>query len=747
MPNLKAKIAQISDLHMNSRVDRNITEMLKRILKAERPDILVVSGDLADQPLPWQMKKAARLVGEIQRECNLGPERVVVIPGNHDFKFWGNIGLRSLTRTPFQHYFGDRNRPVYRFQNLGVVIFAVNSNTLTEMMAAGKVESHDLQQLYGDDDQIQQDPELQYAHKIAVVHHHAAPIANVGSALADRVQESFMVFYNAGRFVEQLNRRGFSVILHGHKHVAGFVRVGCDFPEGRAVLSVVAAGSASHPDPDDARGHNVQIIDIFDDGSAKLEMRFFSADVERKPESCVYELESLSDVRRRRYSTFRRVRGYSSYEVNKVVKISEDGYTDVGISFCGARAWKAEGVKNIPLSLKVERPSYLRQVQVTPAGFARLERATKRIYALSGDIELADAQLPHTGLFQYGYKYRLINAHVISAKEFARHYTGTKIKSEYATVTCDEACDLMTLSVEFPPRANVGALHFQAVAEYVEAPLRGVTDERLDRGETVGAHEEETRRLRVREEGGARMLICPNPVPGMIYKLCWTFEPDEMAVPNLPFEAEVEAGREALLAMAAARSGAAQKDWEGARAVVDALAAEIAQRLGDENERLVVSFSLFDERSNRLKYVCANMEREALPSVEWFSGEGCAGFAFEKGREVFYHEKADEVGRFIHANEAPEFAGIPDPEALASFPWTYGSTPQRTGVVVGAVDIASRRKTSKLLDLINPASSVDKKKEVVRILQTLTDAAGETLFTMGLEEADGGAMGAGRIGF
>jgi hypothetical protein len=28
-----------------------------------------------------------------------------VIPGNHDFKFWGNVGLRRLTRIPFEIYF------------------------------------------------------------------------------------------------------------------------------------------------------------------------------------------------------------------------------------------------------------------------------------------------------------------------------------------------------------------------------------------------------------------------------------------------------------------------------------------------------------------------------------------------------------------------------------------------------------------------------------------------------------------
>ena len=68
MPSVRAKIVQISDLHMNRKVKREVAGMLKQIIGKLGPDILIVSGDLANQPVPWQMKKAAKFIREIEQE-------------------------------------------------------------------------------------------------------------------------------------------------------------------------------------------------------------------------------------------------------------------------------------------------------------------------------------------------------------------------------------------------------------------------------------------------------------------------------------------------------------------------------------------------------------------------------------------------------------------------------------------------------------------------------------------------------
>lgn len=372
--------------------------MLKSIVRKIGPDVLIVSGDLANQPVPWQMKKAARFIRDIEEECRKGnPKlRTIIIPGNHDFKYWGNLGLRRLTRIPFEVYFrrngldhtflwrcwagfklrlnalwwrGSAMREPIIFDrlaeqpDLGVAFFALNSNTLSEMMAAGKVESLDLQQLFSKIDENASVPEFPFLYKIAVVHHHPLPIADAPTDAIARLQDSFMIFYNAGLFLRELSRRGFNLVIHGHKHVAGFLRVACQFPRlGRTELPVAAAGSACHPHPDDPRGNHLHLIELYDDDTATLESWFFSADVEKKEESFCYSLDTLSDVRRRRYAIFSRLQKYSCREVIKSVEITSGGYTAVQIDLLGCHVCTQEGLDRIPLSLTTERPSYIRGV-------------------------------------------------------------------------------------------------------------------------------------------------------------------------------------------------------------------------------------------------------------------------------------------------------------------------------------------------------------------------------------------------
>lgn len=183
MPSVRAKTVQISDLHMNRKVKSEVAGMLKQIICKLGPDILIASGDLANQPVPWQMKRAAKFIREIEQECKKTHPilRTIVIPGNHDFKYWGNFGLGRLSRRSFEVYFrqcglehgffwrcwksfrlvlnalwwkGRAMREPVVFESfpehpdLGLAIFTVNSNSLDEMMAGGEVGSTDLQSLY-----------------------------------------------------------------------------------------------------------------------------------------------------------------------------------------------------------------------------------------------------------------------------------------------------------------------------------------------------------------------------------------------------------------------------------------------------------------------------------------------------------------------------------------------------------------------------------------------------------------------
>ena len=105
MSEVRAKILQISDLHFGEGIDENLKERVSQIVVEISPDILIVSGDLAHHPFPWLLKRAAQFLEELRSKCPTKRPEMVVIPGNHDYKFWGNLGLRRLTRIPFHVYF------------------------------------------------------------------------------------------------------------------------------------------------------------------------------------------------------------------------------------------------------------------------------------------------------------------------------------------------------------------------------------------------------------------------------------------------------------------------------------------------------------------------------------------------------------------------------------------------------------------------------------------------------------------
>ncbi len=750
----RVRIAQISDLHINRKTSDSIVGMVKRILIEGKPDVLIVSGDLANQPVPWQMKKAAKIVRELTDACSAS--HVLTMPGNHDYKFWGNIGLRRLSRIAFEIYFRQEGlkftwkqwfktgtklalnalwpwgkamlEPVVAktLDEWGVSLFAINSNSLAFMMAAGKVEARDLQDLY---DAV--DATKRFHFKIALVHHHPAPLADAPYDALSRLEDSFMIFYNAGLFVREMSRRGVQLVLHGHKHVAGFVRLAMDFQDqGRRELVVAAAGSATHPDPDDTRGNHLHFIDIYDDDTAELESRFFSVDTESKESTRRYDIATIADVRRNRYTAYQESLGYSSNEIRKTVSITRDGYSNVKVEMSGARSVRKDGLSCLPVELKTWRPIYLRGLTLADASaLDRLAPHKDQLYEFSGKAVFGTPKVPSGGPFYFGYTYRLMNGHALTPGEFARHYSSRGLESEYVTMACDSASDVLTLTVEFPDGYDLSCVDFAAAARYISAPLAAASDPRFNDDSQFRDHVEETRRIEenLREEGQRRILTCPNPVPGFLYEIKWQFRTSNAtpALSQVALEQRCQAAKRNLLALASHSGDPAWAGkWEQARSILQDLVDDVAGRLGVAGT-LKASVLVFDEAVNLLRNVCVNGDPHELPKGDFFSGEGCAGFVFEKGQPFVYHRRIDTIGYFIKSTERTD---LEDAEVLVTFPWTYRDHQAGPGVIAGVVNMSSTEQDTGMLRLFEfqPGGL----KEVLDELQVLVDIAAQRLVTL-----------------
>jgi hypothetical protein len=287
--------------------------------------------------------------------------------------------------------------------------------------------------------------------------------------------------------------------------------------------------------------------------------------------------------------------------------------------------------------------------------------------------------------------------------------------------------------VRFPENYDLKPLEFQVSAEYVAAPLQGIDDDRLDRGD-VRPHDAETRRIggHLRAQPDGYVLTCPQPVPGMIYKLRWRFreQPSAGSRQELMEAARITAARGRLLRMtaAAATDSAARSDWERARSILEVFAGDIHAIVPGEPEELHVSVMVFDEGCNRLKFICSNAEPESLPAADFFSGEGYAGFAFEKARSILYHPSRDPLGYFIHGYEWPAAERLREPVVLASFPWIHNPGDHRRRFVVGVVNIESNLATTKLLRLFDAPE--DEQARVMKQLQDLANLTARRLLDM-----------------
>ena len=381
---------------------------------------------------------------------------------------------------------------------------------------------------------------------------------------------------------------------------------------------------------------------------------------------------------------------------------------------------------HIPISLTTARPSYVRGVEIVPglSQFVEIKPSKQDLYEYKGDLRLGTTYTAQTGTFNFGYCYRLMNGHVLTAEEFVRHYSGTKTDAEYASITCDEDCEFLTLEVQFPDSYNLDSLDFQAIAEYVPAPLHTTEDSRLDYGETK-VHDKETKRIQgnIRPGTKGRIFTCPRPIPGMIYKLRWKFPKAPEGTEKLEPAAVVNKAKEKLLKMASDPQAA--DDLKRAQSILVALENDVNRILGGPQEQFDISVMVFDESAQRLKFICSNMAGPA-PGDLW-AGEGCAGFAFEKARAILYHPKRDSLGYFIHRDEWIGGGQMQEPEVLACFPWIHSLPGDPRGLVVGVVNLNSFNQQTKLLKLFdNP----DNLAVTMKKLRDLANLAASALITL-----------------
>ena len=112
------KIAHLSDLHLGRRFDRVAWAHVCSKLEDWKPHVIVISGDLVNNPWPRSLLEAKLEIAKLTTRCKCKP-LVVIVPGNHDIGLKGNVPIWFLNKLFFCIFYdGVDNTLMEQYQSL-----------------------------------------------------------------------------------------------------------------------------------------------------------------------------------------------------------------------------------------------------------------------------------------------------------------------------------------------------------------------------------------------------------------------------------------------------------------------------------------------------------------------------------------------------------------------------------------------------------------------------------------------------
>jgi 3',5'-cyclic AMP phosphodiesterase CpdA len=288
------KLAHLSDLHLFSSQDLNLTELLNkrmlgyfswrlhrhavhrddvlaalvRNLHALNPDHIVITGDLTHLGTPSQFRMAQQFLNRMGL-----PAKVTVIPGNHDayvktawketFALWADYMISDeKTSLPQMRTNLPVEFPSLRVRGRVAVIGVTTARPSAPFLAVGSIGPTQLRRL----EKMLNELGRRQLFRVVLIHH--PPVSGVvkwRKRLTD-----------AAAFRTVVNRCGAELILHGHVHRKSFTYLNATVDQ-VPVISVPSASALSQ-NPERQASYHVYHINPSSRGfNIKLSVRGYSA--------------------------------------------------------------------------------------------------------------------------------------------------------------------------------------------------------------------------------------------------------------------------------------------------------------------------------------------------------------------------------------------------------------------------------------------------------------------------------------
>jgi 3',5'-cyclic AMP phosphodiesterase CpdA len=231
-----------------------VLALVERDLAARTVDHIAVTGDLVNLAL------AAEFATAHQWLARLGPpERVTVVPGNHDayvraaaahpLRYWGDY-MRGDAAGPITAPGAPGHFPFVRRRGPAALVGLSTAVPTGPLMATGRLGADQLMRLDDALDALGREGLF----RIVLIHH--PPVS--------RLAQHFKRLVDAAPLRRVIARHGAELVLHGHAHV--HLLTWLDGPRGRVPAVGVPSASAAADPHGDAAAYNLYAIERDADG-------------------------------------------------------------------------------------------------------------------------------------------------------------------------------------------------------------------------------------------------------------------------------------------------------------------------------------------------------------------------------------------------------------------------------------------------------------------------------------------------
>lgn len=584
------KILHLSDLHFGAMFDPSLWSYVGSVLDGtERPNLVVVTGDLVDSPTYFMLGLARNeLISICKQWCNSDvPCGLQVIPGNHDVGLLGNWApwplrnkfkivfaerysqifdrLPTFTQWRQRHWarrLSDRLIAAFKFAFLRVtfqlrcpdklpMVVSCAGNRLCVAkfdsnhnlrLASGYVSADAIAQAHGEllSQRVPStDRKLRnLVPRIALVHHHvlAIPYSGAREALTDF--EPFLTLRNAGTLLKELTEWDFDLVLHGHKHLLNFARLTFDSADQpRTEIAVLSAGTATKRQTS-AGQNSFNLIKVHRNGTVSFRSVRYglgaSGQLEGLWSSGFQRLLPLRDLKLRSFSRARA--GQELWcETNELsYSVEESGAATGQRSVVGLKGLNEEKLRDRRLRFSVEfgaiaANSFVLDQASIDAGHVLVSAPQSPQRSAEVRIRLAQPQAEETAGSNFGVRWKVVSSFATSHWECSA--MGQKDGRDWVSLDVLVPTRQLRLAVRLPDRFRnpQPKLRVWRCPTYplLDVDEQGDIDETKALGEwTLDPDLTELERPQVRLTDDTWEVVVDYPIVGHRYELRWRVDVD-----------------------------------------------------------------------------------------------------------------------------------------------------------------------------------------------------------------------------